>query len=264
MASYIYAIAESGFYYGTSDTRLNDPDLIEVPSKPPNGNHKWTGVEWTPMSEAEVNRGVESEPEEKIPILPETTTENAIATWGDRSGSELQNSSAIVTGNVLAVPIVNTSGYYLNGQLVTLNTFVIGTPTEGDAIVYRSGNWVVEKPKRTWCFGTAINSGSVSSSWLRRFNGVETDRSPYCIPFNAVMYSVTVESQPTESDDFTFEIYLNGQKWQTFVKPSGVGSEQYNGLNLALNEGDRLSFRAVRIGNGNISYPGGVCYFIEA
>ena len=270
MDVFFYANAQTGRYWGVIDSQSDDPELIRVPTAPPDALHKWDGNSWISLTTAEVAADEDintTESTVKEPLAtPETTVPGRIAVWNDNLGSAIASSAVSIDNNGnLFGKIINATAYYLNYALVTLSTFLANTPQEGHMPIFRNGLWqsILPVVKYQGSFSVAINSGSVNTSFLRRQNGTSTDRCPYIIPYDCKCHTVAITCRPSESDDFNFRIFRNGTLMIEYLKPQGDNKAIYSNLNLEFNSGDAVSIQVSRIGNGNIEYPGGTLYFIQ-
>ena len=113
MADYfIYANAETGYFARISDRALDDPNLVQVLSLPPDANHKWNGQAWivlTPDEIEEIIEEAEEEEEEKeieaADVETSTTTiPNSLVLWGNTTGDRLISSDILLEDDTLSVP----------------------------------------------------------------------------------------------------------------------------------------------------------------
>ncbi len=137
MADYfIYASAETGYFARISDRALDAPNLIQVPSLPPDASHKWDGQAWIVLTPDEIEEILEiaaeedSEPQQEIEIVDieasTATIPNSVVFWGNETGDaaalasrdRLINSQIFLQENTLQIPYnlnLTNQKYLING-----------------------------------------------------------------------------------------------------------------------------------------------------
>ena len=131
---FIYAHKSTRYFARISDRVLDDPNLIQVPSLPPDANHKWDGQAWIVLTPDEIEEIMEEAAEEdgsdKIEFgnieTSTITTPNSIVFWGNRTGDaaalasrdRLINSEIYLQENTLQIPYnlnLRNQSYLING-----------------------------------------------------------------------------------------------------------------------------------------------------
>ena len=125
---YIYAHAETGYFARISDRALDAPNLIQVPSLPPDASHKWDGQAWIVLTPDEIEEIMEeaaeedSEPQQEIEIVDieasTATIPNSVVFWGNETGDRLINSQIFLQENTLQIPYnlnLKNQKYLING-----------------------------------------------------------------------------------------------------------------------------------------------------
>ncbi len=150
---FIYAYTDTGYFARISDRALDDPNLIQVPSLPPDANHKWDGQAWIILTPDEIEEIIEiaeeedSEPQPEIEVVDieasTTTIPNSVVFWGSETGDRLINSEIFLQENTLQIP------YNLNlkNQKYLINGFDINPSKDSQKIIktnqrnYNSTKW---------------------------------------------------------------------------------------------------------------------------
>ncbi len=134
---FIYASAETGYFAKISDRALDAPNLIQVPSLPPDANHKWDGQAWIVLTSDEIEEIMEAaaeeedfEPQQEIEIVDieasTATIPNSVVFWGNETGDaaalasrdRLINSQIFLQENTLQIPYnlnLTNQKYLING-----------------------------------------------------------------------------------------------------------------------------------------------------
>ena len=133
--------------------------------------------------------------------------------------------------------------------------------TDNELQVFDSANWItlgdLNNPKRTWNWGAARNSSSVTNQYIRTFNGTPNNLCPYVIPFNCILTDITCSTLAVETWDA--QVHVNGVSVaQVAVVAAQTGTNI--GLSVAISAGDQVAFYC----NGTaVGYPHIQAWFKE-
>ncbi len=117
--------------------------------------------------------------------------------------------------------------------------------------------------KRTWNWGAARNSSSVTNQYIRTFNGTVNNLCPYVVPFACILTDITCSTSVNET--WVAEVRSDPRPGgaQTVIASISVTTADQGsntGLSVALSAGDEIAFYC----NGNtISYPHIQAWFRE-
>ena len=273
---FVYIYKDTGYFYAIAQSPLDRTDLIEVPSLPPDSEHKWNGSFWEPLTETEVTAIEESNPDykasgntEKGISTPNTTNVGQVAYFSDSTGTELNNSSAIATKNGdLIGRYISATAFFINNALLTLSSFLAGAANNGCIPYYQNGEWrsrlLSEVSKKQWTFSASINKKNVNDDFLCREGETPTDLSPFVVPFESVCHTIVVSCRPSEFDEFDVYLYRGGAIIASVNKPQYETLAVYSDLRIDCQARDAIAIRAKAVSNKEkIDYPAVSLLFIE-
>ena len=111
--------------------------------------------------------------------------------------------------------------------------------------------------KKTWTWGASRNSANTTLSYIRTFDGVPTNLSPYIAAFNCNITDISCSTSVNET--WTAEVHVNGIVSGS-ISVTAASNDISTGLSIAVLAGDLISFYC----NGtNISHPHIEAWFIE-
>jgi hypothetical protein len=117
--------------------------------------------------------------------------------------------------------------------------------------------------KRTWNWGAARNSSSVTNQYIRTFNGTVNNLCPYVVPFACILTDITCSTSVNET--WVAEVRSDPRPGGTetviaSISVTSANQDSNTGLSVALSAGDEIAFYC----NGNtISYPHIQAWFRE-
>ena len=99
---------------------------------------------------------------------------------------------------------------------------------------------------------------------LRRQNGTFTSSNPYIVPYQAVIYAVTAENNPSDTgDSWDFEVEVNGRIVVSITVPNTDHKVFDDTLKIGVSKGDEVVMY-FRNASGAVNRPGGAVYFTKS
>ena len=169
-----------------------------------------------------------------------------------------------------AVVNIGTGGLNINnpGNLTTGagSTVTFGSLAPGGVVIANASGVLSVDTGTSFATFTwlACRNGSISTDQaLRRQNGVFISSCPYIAPYDATIYAVTAENNPSSTvTTWDFEVDVNGVNQISLSVPNTDHKAEDSALALNINAGDEIVI-FMRNASGLIPNPGGAVYGVR-